>query len=83
MSGLGRVCRARNPRSRERIHEHFGADPSEFPVVSAPLQGFERVNLQVALDVLLAEDGWSGDLIGLSTMHGYRMPPEDRPPKSE
>jgi hypothetical protein len=58
---------------RRRIREHFAADPSEFPVVSAPLQGFERVNFQVALDALLAEDAWSGELIGLSTMHGYRM----------
>jgi ATPase family associated with various cellular activities (AAA) len=58
---------------RRRIREHFGADPSEFPVVSAPLQGFERVNFQVALDALLAEDEWSGELIGLSTMRGYRM----------
>jgi hypothetical protein len=56
-----------------RMREHFGADPSAFPVVSAALQGFERVNFQVALDALLAQDGWSGELIGLPTMHGYRM----------
>jgi hypothetical protein len=56
-----------------RMREHFGGSPSEFPVVSAPLRGFERVNFQLALDVLLAEEGWSGELIGLSTMHGYRM----------
>src|SRR5204863_8436516 len=75
--GLDKWARASLPSTespiRTRIREHFGADPSEFPVVSAPLQGFERVNHQVALDVLLAEDGWSGDLIGLSTKHGYRM----------
>src|SRR3954467_3604670 len=59
--------------TRTRIREHFGADPSRFPVVSAPLRGFERVNFQVALDALLAEDSWSDELIGLSTMHGYRM----------
>jgi hypothetical protein len=58
---------------RTRMREHFGSDPSSFPVVSAPLRGFERVNFQVALDALLAEDAWSGELIGLSTMHGYRM----------
>src|SRR3954471_7610403 len=67
-----------NAPSREspvgkRMREHFGAEPSGFPVVSAPVRGFERVNFQVALDALLAEDGWSGELIGLSTMHGYRM----------
>jgi hypothetical protein len=58
---------------RTRMREHFGTDPSSFPVVSAPLKGFERANFQVALDALLAEDAWSGELIGLSTMHGYRM----------
>jgi hypothetical protein len=56
-----------------RLAEHFGEDPTAFPVVSAPLRGFERVNFQVALDELLAEDGREGELIGLSTMHGYRM----------
>jgi hypothetical protein len=56
-----------------RMREHFGADPSSFPVVSAPLRGFERVNFQVALDALVAEEGWSSELIGLSTMRGYRM----------
>ena len=55
------------------MREHFGSDPSSFPVVSAPLKGFERANFQVALDALLDEDEWSGELIGLSTMHGYRM----------
>jgi hypothetical protein len=74
---LGAWARASLPREESpilrRIREHFGADPSEFPVVSAPLQGFERVNFQVGLDALLAEHRWSAELIGLSTMHGYRM----------
>jgi hypothetical protein len=75
--GLESWARENTPKRESpigvRMREHFGADPSGFPVVSGPLLGYERVNFQLALDALLAEEGWSGDLIGLSTMHGYRM----------
>jgi cell division protease FtsH len=75
--GLAEWAQTRMPKEesaiRTRMREHFGADPSSFPVVSAPLGGFERVNFQVALDAMVAEEGWSSELIGLSTMHGYRM----------
>src|SRR3954468_12237504 len=75
--GLESWARQNMPRNESpigvRMREHFGADPSPFPVVSGPLRGFERVNFQLAIDALLAEDGREGELIGLSTMHGYRM----------
>src|SRR4051794_6460940 len=75
--GLYEWAQRSSPRRESPIakamREHFGGSPSAFPVVSAPLRGFERVNFQLALDALLAEEGWSGELIGLSTMHGYRM----------
>jgi ATPase family associated with various cellular activities (AAA) len=61
------------PVVRVRLHEHFGADPAGLPVVSAPLVGYERVNFQAALDAFLAEPERESELIGLSTMRGYRI----------
>jgi hypothetical protein len=57
---------------RARILDHLGAAPSELPVVSAPLKGFERANFQVAVDAYLAVGDRGAELIGLPEMHGYR-----------
>ena len=47
---------APQPRSpvRIRLREHFGCDPAELPVVSWPLEAWDRPNLQVAIDAWLA-----------------------------
>lgn len=54
---------------RRRLREHFGSDPAELPIVTRPLQPWDRPNLQVALDVLLA--GRAHELLGLTTPQGY------------
>jgi cell division protease FtsH len=61
------------PAIRKLLLEHLGGELAEMPVVSAPLAGYERVNFQVALDAFLAADGRASQLIGLSTMRGYRF----------
>ncbi|MEY2514233.1 MAG: hypothetical protein QOJ89_1591 [bacterium] len=58
------------PAVRVRLREHFGCDPAELPVVSRPLEPWDRPNLQVAIDA------WLGDklfeLMGIPQMEGYR-----------
>jgi hypothetical protein len=58
------------PPVRRRLREHFGADPTELPVVARSLQPWDRPNLQVALDAWLEGRAWEG--LGLPQMMGYR-----------
>jgi hypothetical protein len=55
---------------RRRLREHFGADPSDLPVVSRPLAAWDRPNLTVALDAWLPTR--SSEVLGLPVMQGYR-----------
>lgn len=55
---------------RRRLREHFGVDPMELPVVSRPLQPWDRPNLQVALDVW--SRGRDVEVVGVAMMEGYR-----------
>lgn len=48
------------------LQDHFGADPSEFPVVSEALAPHELPNLQLALESLLARDGIEHRLTGFA-----------------
>ena len=48
---------------RRRLREHFGSDPAELPVVSRPLEAWDRPNLQVAIDVWLA--GRNVEVVGV------------------
>lgn len=63
----------REPPIRVRLSEHLDSELSELPVVSSALAGYDRVNFQVALDAFLEGEERSAELIGLSTMHGYRF----------
>jgi hypothetical protein len=58
---------------RVRIRNHLGVDPAELPVVSNVVPGWERANLQVALDAYLAESGRSHEFVGLSAQRGWHM----------
>jgi len=58
------------PALRRRLREHFGSDPGELPVVSRPLQAWDRPNLQVAIDAWL--EGRDFDVVGLTVTRGYR-----------
>ena len=55
---------------RRRLREHFGIDPMELPVVTRPLQPWDRPNLQVALDVWLEDR--EVEVVGVAMMEGYR-----------
>ncbi|MEA2142205.1 MAG: hypothetical protein QOI64_635 [Solirubrobacteraceae bacterium] len=56
------------PPLRERLREHFAADPTGLPIVTRPLQDWDRPNFQVAIDAFLADR--TSELVGLSTMPG-------------
>jgi hypothetical protein len=58
------------PPVRRRLKEHFGADPSQLPIVSRSLEAWDRPNLHVAMDAWLV--GREFDLVGLAMMEGYR-----------
>jgi hypothetical protein len=58
------------PALRRLLREHMGADPVGLPVVSRPLQAWDRPNVQIALDAWLA--GRDVEVVGLPAMHGYR-----------
>lgn len=51
---------------REALDRHLGEDSSKLPVVAESYAPYDHVNLQVALDAYLAEDGRSHELIGLA-----------------
>jgi hypothetical protein len=58
------------PPVRVRLREHFGCDPGELPVVSRPLEAWDRPNLQVAMDAWL--EGKESEVLGIAVMEGYR-----------
>ena len=59
------------PELRERLAAHFGADPAQLPIVTRPLQEWDRPNFQVAVDALL--DGRRSHLLGLASMPGVEI----------
>ena len=58
---------------RARLRDHLGCDPAELPVVSKEIPGWERANLQVALDAYLEVEGRSHEYVGLSVQRGWHM----------
>ncbi len=63
---------APEPELRRRLREHLGAEPAGLEVVAQALSPYDHVNVQVALDVHLAEPDVSCELVGLSLEHGFR-----------
>jgi cell division protease FtsH len=57
----------------DRFREHFAGDIKGLPVVSRPLEGYQRANFQVAIDGYLDHPARETELIGLPMMHGYRV----------
>ncbi|MEA2218566.1 MAG: hypothetical protein QOJ35_1192 [Solirubrobacteraceae bacterium] len=58
------------PPVRVRLREHFGCEPGELPVISRPLEAWDRPNLHVALEAWL--EGRDVEVVGVSVMEGYR-----------
>jgi hypothetical protein len=48
------------------LREHLGDGARDLPVLTETLADWELPNLQLALDALLAQPGWSAEVIGLT-----------------
>ena len=55
---------------RRRLHDHFGRDPGDLPIVSRALAAWDRPNFQVAVDAWTA--GCQVEVVGLPVIDGYR-----------
>jgi len=60
------------PVIRRRLLEHLGEDPAGLAVVREDLTNYDHPNVQVALDVFVAESGAETELLGLPLEHGFR-----------
>ena len=56
-----------------RLREHLGDDPAQVPVVGETFPMYDHVNVQVALDALLAVPGRGWELVGIAGQHGRHM----------
>lgn len=54
---------------RSKLTEHFGSDPTAFPVVAVAFQTAEQANVQAALDAYVGGEGRSGVTIGVAHQH--------------
>ena len=53
------------------LSEHFGSDPSMFPVIGESIAPYDLPNVQVALDAYLGRDGVEHRLVGFGGPVGY------------
>ena len=58
---------------KSKLTDHFGADPTAFPVVTVAFQTAEQANVQAALDAYLNGAGRSGLTIGVAHQHRRYM----------
>ena len=49
------------------IAAHLGCDPAQLPVLAEELDPYEHPNLQIAMDVLLANEGRRAELLGVGS----------------
>jgi hypothetical protein len=63
---------ADEPVLLQRLRAHFGTDPSALPVVEQEFAPYERANLHLALEELLAQPGRQSDLLGVLLLEMYR-----------
>jgi hypothetical protein len=56
----------REPAFRALVREHLGVDPTTLPIVDVDVPNWDHVNLQLALDALLAVDGAEAEIVGVA-----------------
>ncbi len=62
------------PKLFRRLCEHFGGDPAKLPVVEQTFAPYERPNLHLAIEGLIAEPQRQPELTGIVTLDDYRGP---------
>jgi ATPase family protein associated with various cellular activities (AAA) len=72
-SALGKLVRqlTRDEESGARsmtaaLHAHLGSGDLDMPILTQELHSWELPNLQLALDAVLSQTGWSGQVLGLA-----------------
>ena len=53
------------------VREHFGADPSSYPVIAEHFEASEHPNLQSAVDAYLSEHRYASELVGITAEQPY------------
>jgi cell division protease FtsH len=61
-----------DPVLLKRLRRHFGTDPAELPIVEQEFAGYERPNLHLALEEMLAQPERQTDQIGILVLEHYR-----------
>src|SRR3954447_13221139 len=63
---------ASDPVLLQRLRAHFRTDPAALPVIEQEFAAYERANLHLALEELLAQPGRQAELVGVLTLEMYR-----------
>jgi hypothetical protein len=85
MERMAAQAPAEEPEVRRRLREHFQADPARLPVVGERFAKHEHVNLHLAVQDYVAEDGRQAQVLGLSSpyeMFGVRLAQLAAPPSA-
>jgi hypothetical protein len=67
MEQMARESPAEEPFFRQRLREHFGADPSKFSIVAEKFSDANHPNLHLAIDAYVTAPGRSYELLGISS----------------
>src|SRR5438045_903039 len=54
-----------------RLRKHFGTDPAKLPVVEQSFQAYDRANLHLTVEELLAGSDPPPELVGVVLPHQY------------
>jgi len=60
------------PRLLQLLRDHFNQEPSTLPVVEQKFAFYERPNLHLAMEELLAGSGSQARLVGIVELEEYR-----------
>jgi cell division protease FtsH len=62
------------PPLLKRLRKHFAADPAALPVVERQFDAYERPNLHLAIEEMLAAAGTEAELVGVLSNEDYHSP---------
>jgi len=67
MEQMARAAPAEEPYFRQRLHEHFGADPSNLTIVAEKFSEANHPNVHLAIEAFTTAPGRTFELLGIST----------------
>src|SRR5438128_2379292 len=66
--------KAAEPALLRRLRSHFAQEPATLPVVEQHFDDYERPNLHLALEEMLADGRRRADLVGVVVLEDYGAP---------